>query len=63
MQIKKVCVIDQSSESMEDLANKHQTTYGTCGFITCAMVKYLATHNFAPEIIKNIGFYHLAPYI
>jgi len=48
---------------MEDLANKHQTTYGTCGFITCAMVKYLAIHNFHPQSIKNLGLYQLAPYI
>ena len=63
MKVRKICILDQASEDMEDLANKHQTTYGTCGFITCAVVKYISTHGFSPETIKNVGLYQLAPYI
>jgi len=63
MKVIKICILDQSSEDMEDLANKHQTTYGTCGFITCAVVKYISIHGFNPETIKNLGFYQLVPYI
>jgi hypothetical protein len=63
MKVKKICLIDQASEDMEDLANKHQTTYGTCGFITCAAIKYISIHGFNPEAIKNVNLYQLTPYI
>ncbi len=63
MKVRKICILDQASEDMEDLANKHQTTYGTCGFITCAVVKYISIHGFNPETIKNVGLNQLTPFI
>ena len=55
MEIRKLLVLDQNSQEMEDLANKNGTTYGICGFVTCAVVEYLASLEvFTPEAIKSI---------
>jgi hypothetical protein len=49
---------------MEDLANKNGTTYGICGFVTCALVEYLAQlPSFTPEIIPKLNQYTLTPLI
>lgn len=56
MEIRKLLVLDQNSQQMEDLANKNGTTYGICGFVTCAVVEYLASQDqFTPETLKNIN--------
>lgn len=56
MEIRKSLVLDQNSQEMEDLANKNGTTYGICGFVTCAVVEYLASIElFTPEAIKSIN--------
>lgn len=57
MRVRKICIVDQASEDMEDLANKHQTTYGTCGFITSAVVRYISINSFNPGTIINVGIY------
>lgn len=63
MKIRKVLVLDQNSEPMEQLADKYQTTRGICGFVTCAIVKYLSLHGFDPINLKNINEQTLTPYI
>lgn len=63
MKIRKVLVLDQNSQSMEELADKYQTTRGICGFVTCAIVKYLSLHGFDPNNLKTINEYTLTPYI
>jgi hypothetical protein len=48
---------------MEDLADKYQTTRGICGYITCAVTKYISKNGFDPLNIKNINSNTLTPYI
>lgn len=56
MEIRKLLVLDQNSQKMEDLANKNGTTYGICGFVACAVVEYLASIElFTPEVTKSIN--------
>ncbi len=49
MKIRKILVLDQNSQSMEDLADKYQTTRGICGYVTCAAVNYIAKNGFDPN--------------
>lgn len=49
---------------MEKLAEKNGTTYGICGFVTCALTRYLATQpHFQPSDLKSLNAYKLSPHI
>lgn len=48
MKIRKVVVVDQNSTEMEDLADKYQTTRGICGYVTCAVAKFISENGFDP---------------
>ena len=55
MQIVKKLVLDQTSENMENLAKKYQTTLGICGFVTCACSTYISVNGFDPKDLKKIN--------
>lgn len=42
MMLKHLKPIDQTSEYMEKLCIKNDTTVSSCGYITCALIEYLA---------------------
>lgn len=63
MEIHKICVLDQTSETMENLANAYQTTYSICGFVTCALTVHLAKYGFNPAKINQINEHSLTPLI
>lgn len=64
MKTHKLLVLDQKSQEMEQLADKNGTTYGICGFVTCALTRYLAQlEQFDPQILKKINAQMLTPHI
>jgi hypothetical protein len=49
---------------MTHLADKNGTTYGICGFVTCAITELLAkTNSFTPAFIQHINATSMAPLI
>jgi hypothetical protein len=64
MKIHKSLVLDQNSEEMEKLAERNGTTRGICGFVTCAIVEYLAKiEDFSPLTIKSVNAVTMTPRI
>lgn len=45
MQVKKILIIDQTSDDIEQLTIKYNTAKSTCGYIVCALCEYLASQD------------------
>lgn len=64
MKINRIMFMDQTSEDVEDLAIKNNTTKSTCGYIVCGLCEYLAEQDVVTEeLLKSITFWTIRPYI
>jgi hypothetical protein len=64
MNIHKLMPVDQNSDLMEELADRNGTTYGICGFVTCAISEYLANlPEFTPQSLSKLNEQTLSPLV